>query len=159
MAQPYQPVAIPDGPAPGVTFGAPVPRLIAYLIDIFITGAASGLLFAVLGTVIAVAGSNDRGLLAGLGFMFSFLGFLAIYFLYFPYFWSHGGQTPGMKLLHVRVVRDEDGGPIGWGSGFLRLIGYAISGSVFYLGFIWILVDKRKRGWSDLIAGTCVIKA
>ena len=30
---------------------------------------------------------------------------------------------------------------------------------VFYIGFIWIFIDKRKRGWFDLIAGTVAIKA
>ena len=30
---------------------------------------------------------------------------------------------------------------------------------VFYLGYIWIFIDKRKRGWFDLIAGTVVVKA
>ena len=34
-----------------------------------------------------------------------------------------------------------------------------VASAVFYLGFIWIFVDKRKRGWFDLMAGTCVIKA
>jgi len=29
---------------------------------------------------------------------------------------------------------------------------------VFYLGYVWILVDKRRRGWHDLIAGTVMIK-
>jgi uncharacterized RDD family membrane protein YckC len=29
---------------------------------------------------------------------------------------------------------------------------------VLYLGYIWILIDKRRRGWHDLIAGAVVIK-
>jgi uncharacterized RDD family membrane protein YckC len=29
---------------------------------------------------------------------------------------------------------------------------------VFYLGFLWVFVDGRRRGWHDLIAGTVVIK-
>ena len=41
----------------------------------------------------------------------------------------------------------------------MRLIGFYISGAIFYLGFIWILIDKRRRGWADLIAGTCVVEA
>ena len=45
------------------------------------------------------------------------------------------------------------------GSALLRLLGlYVIDGLVFYLGFIWIFVDKRKRCWHDLIAGTVVVK-
>ena len=45
------------------------------------------------------------------------------------------------------------------GAAILRLIGYWISAIVFYIGYIWIFIDKRKRGWHDLIAGTVVIKA
>jgi uncharacterized RDD family membrane protein YckC len=45
-----------------------------------------------------------------------------------------------------------------WGTGILRLIGLAVAGAVFYIGFIWIFIDKRRRGWQDLIAGTIVVK-
>ena len=64
-----------------------------------------------------------------------------------------------MKVTKIKVVRDEDGGPIGWGTGFVRLFGFFVSQLVFYIGFLWVLVDKRKRGWFDLMAGTCVVKA
>ena len=89
------------------------------------------------------------------------LAFLAIFVVdiaYFPYFWKTRGQTPGMRQFQLYVVRDRDGGPITSGQAVLRLIGYWIDGVVFYLGFIWILIDSRKRGWHDLIAGTVVIK-
>ena len=78
--------------------------------------------------------------------------------LYFPFFWARGGQTPGMRPFDLRVVRDSDGSRIGWGTAFLRLIGLWVAGAVFYIGYIWIFVDKRRRGWQDLIAGTVVIK-
>jgi uncharacterized RDD family membrane protein YckC len=78
--------------------------------------------------------------------------------LYFPYFWANGGRTLGMRPFNLRVVRDSDGGPIGWGTAILRLIGLWVAGAVFYLGYIWIFIDKRRRGWQDLIAGTVVIK-
>ena len=79
--------------------------------------------------------------------------------MYFPYFWKTSGQTAGAKMMEIKVVRDADGGPLTWGAAILRLIGYSISAAVFYIGFIWIFIDKRKRGWFDLIAGTVVIKA
>ena len=40
----------------------------------------------------------------------------------------------------------------------LRLVGPYVAGAVFYIGFIRIFVDKRRRGWQDLIAGTVVVK-
>jgi len=29
---------------------------------------------------------------------------------------------------------------------------------VVYLGYVWIFIDARRRGWHDLIAGTVVIE-
>jgi uncharacterized RDD family membrane protein YckC len=26
-----------------------------------------------------------------------------------------------------------------------------------FLGFFWILIDDRRQGWHDKIAGTCVV--
>jgi uncharacterized RDD family membrane protein YckC len=132
---------------------------VGYVIDGFITGAAMLALGLVLGAIIGFAGESGRNFIAGLGFILYFLAILVIWFLYFPYFWQKSGQTPGMKVTRIKVVRDEDGGPIGWGTGFVRLFGFFVSQLVFYIGFLWVFVDKRKRGWFDLMAGTCVVEA
>lgn len=159
--QPYPPSAPPavDGPAPGVRFASPVARFVGYLIDGFVTGAAYLLISLVLGVIVAFAGSNGLDFLVGMGIILYFLAFLVLWLVYFPYFWSRGGQTPGMKVMRIKVVRDEDGGPVSFGSGVVRLLGYFVSSAVLYLGFIWILIDRRKRGWHDLMAGTCVVEA
>jgi uncharacterized RDD family membrane protein YckC len=83
---------------------------------------------------------------------------LAVSVLYFPFFWQSSGQTPGMRPFRLWVVRDRDGSSFGWGTASLRLLGLYVAASVFYLGFLWIFVDKRRRGWQDLIAGTIVIE-
>ena len=44
------------------------------------------------------------------------------------------------------------------GKGVLRYLGYFVSTFVFMLGFIWVALDSRKRGWHDYIAGTVVVK-
>jgi uncharacterized RDD family membrane protein YckC len=142
------------GPAPGVEFAEPGARLVGYIIDILINVGAVialtvvGIILAAVLPILAIA---------------PFLAVIIIPLIYFPYFWSregpHNGQTPGMRQMGIRVVRDTDGGPITLGPAVLRLIGYWISGFVFYIGYIWIFIDKRRRGWFDLIAGTVVVKA
>jgi uncharacterized RDD family membrane protein YckC len=62
-----------------------------------------------------------------------------------------------MRAAGIRVVRDRAGGPIGGGAAILRLVGSWISVAAFYLGYVWVLIDERRRGWHDLLAGTCVI--
>ena len=81
--------------------------------------------------------------------------------MYFPFFWQRTGQTPGMQALNIRVVRDKDGGTgRAGGTAILRLIGYGINSIVFGLpiGWLWILFDSRRRGWTDLIGSTVVVK-
>jgi len=138
------------GPAPGVVFAGPGARLVAYIVDVIIVTVVVVLL-SILGVALAVT----IPLLAVL----PIVAIIVIPLVYFPYYWSSSGQTPGMKMMGIRVVRDRDGGPVTGGQAVLRLLGYWVSGFVFYLGYIWIFIDKRKRGWHDLIAGTVVVEA
>ena len=150
------------GPAPGVEFADFGPRLVAYLIDILIVVG-----FWIIGTVIwatvaaGTGGITTRGMDAAAGAVLTVvvIVFTLVSLAYFPYFWARSGATPGMRMMGIRVVRDLDGGPISTGQAILRLVGYWVSGLVLYLGYIWILIDKRRRGWHDLIAGTVVIKS
>jgi uncharacterized RDD family membrane protein YckC len=156
------------GPAPGIRFGSYGARFVAYLIDGLILGVvvtaailvwAAAALFA---AQAAIATAENVGDAVGAAFAGTFLAVFAIVLVvtlgYFPFFWARGGQTPGMKPFGLRVVRDKDGGPLGAGTAILRLLGLYVSGLVLYLGFIWVFIDKRRRGWHDLIAGTVVIE-
>jgi len=133
-----------------VSFASAGSRLVAYIVDLIVATLVSVAL-AIVGVALVVV----LPVLA----IIPFLAFFTVSLLYFPYFWQRNGQTPGMQMMGIKVVRDSDGGPITWGTAVLRLIGYWISGFVFYLGYIWVFIDKRKRGWHDLIAGTVVIEA
>jgi len=150
------------GPAPGVLFASPGARLGAYVVDILVQVGVAIVVFVIAGVVAGAAALTDSGLLQGSAIIVGVLAIL-VYFLwtifYFPYFWARGGQTPGMRVTRVKVVRDVDGGPVAFGPAFLRLVGYWVNNLTFYIGFVWIFVDKRRRGWHDLIAGTCVIEA
>jgi uncharacterized RDD family membrane protein YckC len=146
------------GPAPGVRFASHGPRLIAYIIDSILIGVIVVVATIVFGLVFAGAVASDSaGAVVG-GTLLYVIVILAVSLAYFPWFWARGGQTPGMKMFRLRVVRDADGGQISGVSAVLRLFGFWVNSVVFYIGFIWIFVDKRRRGWHDLIAGTVVIE-
>lgn len=76
---------------------------------------------------------------------------------YFIVFWMLTGQTPGLYLMGLRVVR-VDGGRVTIGVAVLRLVGYYVSAFLF-LGYIWVLIDNRRQGWHDKLAGTLVVYA
>lgn len=146
------------GPAPRLEFGGFGARLVAYLVDGFIAGLLATAV-AMLGIIVLVAGARtDSEFVSFIGVVVIVAGVVVVSLAYFPWFWVHGGATPGMKLFDLRVVRDVDGGPVSGGQAVLRLVGYWISSAIFYLGFIWVLVDKRGRGWHDLLAGTVVVR-
>jgi uncharacterized RDD family membrane protein YckC len=75
---------------------------------------------------------------------------------YFTYFHGTTGQTPGKRLMGLRVVQDT-GEALTLGVAFLRWVGYIISFVPFCMGFLWAGADRRKQGWHDKIAGTVVI--
>jgi uncharacterized RDD family membrane protein YckC len=139
----------PPGPGPGLSYGGAGERLIAYLVDGLIVGAVNVVLVIVMLALLITA---------PVLIVLPVAAIISVSLAYFPYFWQVHGQTPGMRMFQLYVVRDRDGGPITAGQAILRLVGYWVDGLVFYLGFIWILIDSRKRGWHDLIAGTVVVK-
>jgi len=152
------------GPAPGVEYAPHGARLVAYILDGIIISIASAIPLIV-GSIMLASGATiegnevtsvDPGATAAFSLLLFVAGLIAL--LYFPFFWARGGQTLGMKPFGLRVVRDRDGGRIGWGTALLRLVGLWVAAAVLYIGFIWIFIDKRRRGWQDLIAGTVVIK-
>ena len=146
------------GHAPGLAYAGYGERLVAYIVDAIILCVVF-FAIALVSLAVFAGGAASGSVSTALGG--GFLLIIAIFVVsvgYFPFFWARSGATPGMKMFHLYVVRDIDGGPISGGQAVLRLIGYWVSGAVFYLGYIWIFVDKRRRGWHDLIAGTVVVQ-
>jgi len=84
-------------------------------------------------------------------------GLFQVFFglVYFLFFWVLVGFTPGMGLVGLRLSRCN-GQQLGLGRAIVRYIGYWISFIFLGLGFIWILFDRRRQGWHDKLAGTCV---
>ena len=75
---------------------------------------------------------------------------------YFVGFWSTVGQTPGMRLMRVRVVSESGQAPSGWRS-LIRLVGLALAVILLFTGFLPALVDARRRALQDFLAGTTVV--
>jgi uncharacterized RDD family membrane protein YckC len=76
--------------------------------------------------------------------------------VYFVTFWSTAGQTPGMRLLGLRVVSHTHA-PLGIGRSAVRLLGLALSIALCFAGFLPALVDGRRRALQDFLARTVVV--
>jgi uncharacterized RDD family membrane protein YckC len=131
-------------------------RLASYLVDAVVLSIIYIALIFLFGVQIeeeAIAGGDFSTTFSAVYILMA-----AIAIGYYTYFFGNG-QTPGMKLVEIKLIRVDGVEPVGYKKGFFRWVGMEISGMVLLLGYLWILIDKKKQGWHDKIAGTYVVKA
>jgi len=108
----------------------------------------------VIGLVLSVLFNVDTtNTTAVLGALFSWTILAS---LYFTICWAAAGQTLGMRLMGLQVVR-ESGKPIGFARAFLRVVVLAFLIGPFFLGLLLVLVHPKRRAVHDLATGTVVI--
>lgn len=78
--------------------------------------------------------------------------------VYFIWFWTKKGATPGKSAMGLRVV-GADGSALTGMQSFIRFLGYIVSSLFFCLGYLWMLWDDEKRCWHDMMAGTRVVRS
>jgi uncharacterized RDD family membrane protein YckC len=138
-----------------------VTRLIAWIIDRLIISGILALLGIAITWLLNTLQLNEwlqaNGRAALIVAIVLIVTTVAIQLLYTMGFWVLVGQTPGKRVMGVRLVR-TDGGRVTWGNAIRRQVGYWLS-TFLFLGYLWILVDNRRQGWHDKLAGTLVLYA
>src|SRR6185295_16496026 len=124
----------------------------AWMFDFLIT------LIAIMGFTFAVTAASRRSVIGSNADLLSVAGLtLLLLVLNFVVLAGLGGQTAGMRILGIYIVR-VDGKPFTLKRAALRhLIGYPLSMAAFFLGFLWMLWDPRQQGWHDKLAHTIVV--
>ena len=148
-------------PAPAIApfqFADSGQRFAAFLIDSFILVVLVGVLTG-LATGLFGSSSDDAASIFACCLNVLLLGGV---FGYYTYFHANSGQTPGKKMLRIKVV-STDGSPVSTSKSMTRSFGYMFTWSlssflVGYLGFLWILWDQDKQTLHDKMASTYVIK-
>jgi uncharacterized RDD family membrane protein YckC len=134
-------------------YGGVATRAVALAIDSLL----ALLIYASASAVVAVIASLVGGIrphwVAG---MLLGAGALLVAGAYFVLFWSTAGQTPGMRLMRVRVRR-ADGQGISPARAAVRALGLALAIIPCFLGFVPALFDRRRRALPDYLAGTVVL--
>jgi uncharacterized RDD family membrane protein YckC len=78
---------------------------------------------------------------------------------YFVTFWSSTGETPGNRAMRIRVrMADSVEPPRPWRA-LVRLGALILAVIPLFAGLLPILVDARRRGLQDILAGTVVVAA
>lgn len=141
-------------PEPAVRYVGLATRAISFAIDAAvinliatIVGVAAALILSLVHlphgvqTVLAVIG--------GLAYVFWLVG-------YFVVFWSTTGQTPGARVMQIRVL-GADAPAVKPQRALLRCAGLLVAAVPLFLGFAPVLFDDRRRAFQDWLAGTVVV--
>ncbi len=92
-----------------------------------------------------------KGIMSDLGVG---IGWSSLYFTLFVSWWK--GQTPGKKLMRLRVIQLNNA-PISLWESFGRYGGYAAGLSTGLLGFLQVFWDPNRQAIQDKISATIVI--
>jgi uncharacterized RDD family membrane protein YckC len=140
---------------PDVPYAGVATRAVALAID----AALAQVIVFTGGAIVALVGSLVGDVrLDTLGRVLAATAWIAVVGTYFVLFWSTAGQTPGMRLMGLRVMTDRGIRP-GVARSVVRLVGLGLAIIPLFLGFLPVLVDARRRGLQDFLAGTVVLYA
>lgn len=131
-----------------------VTRAVAFAIDVALIDLAAAIVAIVVG--LGLSAFNLPDVVVTIAIAVGAAAFLLWSAGYFAVFWSTTGQTPGARIMGVRVVcarRDE---PVRLRTAIVRLAGMLLAAIPFCAGFLLILVDDRRRGLQDRLARTVV---
>jgi uncharacterized RDD family membrane protein YckC len=132
-------------------------RFLAAMIDTMLIGIAETIVILIVGLTSSGLGLRaTESLLAALEVLLAF-AILWGYYIVFELLWN--GQSPGKRVIGLRVVR-EGGRPITFvGSAIRNLIRIVdFLPALYGIGVVVMFVDRRSRRLGDLAAGTLVVK-
>jgi uncharacterized RDD family membrane protein YckC len=78
---------------------------------------------------------------------------------YFVFFWSSTGQTPGSRVMSIRVIDSRGRGSLKPRRALLRFIGLWLAALPLLAGLWMMLWDARRRCLQDRMARTVVVYA
>lgn len=151
----------PEAPAATATSGSLAGfgvRLLAYVVD---AGVLVGLLLALspaLTPLLDVEAATGDSPTAGLTLEFVLAAAVVVLAYWVAFESGPHGQTIGKWAVGIQVRSGADEGPISVPVALGRaLVKQFVSGLFFWLGFLWMLFDRRNRTWHDLAVDTRVV--
>ncbi len=140
-------VETPEGVEIGLRVAGPVPRFLAWAIDIALRAG----IYLALAIPLSLLGESGIGILLIVLFLLEW---------FYPVLFEvlRGGATPGKRGMGL-VVLHRDGTPVGWTAALLRnLVRFVDFLPLAYgCGLVTMLADREFRRLGDLAAGTVVV--
>jgi uncharacterized RDD family membrane protein YckC len=147
----------PPAPAASPVYEGLVTRGIAFAVDAALINLAALIVSVSVGLALSVLDPSNS--LETVALAVAGVAYVVWTIAYFVTFWSTTGQTPGNRLLQIRVCRAGDGDALRPRKSLVRLGAMVLCALPLFAGFLPILVDNRRRGLHDMIAGSVVVSA
>lgn len=137
-------------------------RIVAVIIDSIILLIIAAIIAMPLGlSAMSMVPTNAALDMQTLFPLFSSFGLLNLvaWLAYFTYFEGTSGQTPGKRIMGIKVVKDGNK-KMTIPDAFIRTILRIIDSLFVYLvGLISVVVTEKKQRIGDMAAGTVVVRA
>lgn len=78
---------------------------------------------------------------------------LSVSFVFYGWFWTHGGQTLGMRAWKIKLINDQTGA-VTWSQAAIRFVVAIVSWLCVGLGFFWCLFNQQRLCWHDSLSKT-----
>jgi uncharacterized RDD family membrane protein YckC len=85
------------------------------------------------------------------------LEYMSIKIIYQTFFTMQYGATIGKIVMKIRVIEISTLSNPSFLSAFNRSVFRVVSEILFYLGFVWAMLDPYRRSWHDRTGRTLVI--
>ncbi len=151
-----------QAPAPAVqgtgsAFAGLATRMIAFAADaIVIDAVALFVAFVVAAGMSMLHVPNElRTIAAAVGAALAVLWAIG----YFVFFWAADGQTPGNRMMRIRVEDAAAAGPLRARRALVRVLLLPVSALPLFAGYLVILVDRRRRALHDRVVRSVVVYA
>ena len=132
-----------------------VTRTIAFVIDVAIVEAVAALVGVTVGlgvSILYIPHWLEVAIAAILG-----VAWVIWSIAYFAFFWSTTGQTPGNRVMGIRVIDAKARGPLKPHRAVLRFGALCLAALPLFAGFLMMLWDDRCRCLQDRLARTLVV--
>ncbi|HWX96049.1 MAG TPA: RDD family protein [Solirubrobacteraceae bacterium] len=134
-----------------------VTRALAFALDAAIVNGAAAIVGVVVGLGLSILHLPEEADIV----VAAVLGALWLLWTvgYFTFFWSTTGQTPGDRVMRIRVVDGRDRGSLRPLRALVRFGWVIVAAIPLLAGFLIMLWDDRRRCLQDRLARTVVIEA
>ncbi len=113
--------------------------------------------FVVTALLLAVSGGHMTDLDRPLWLLYILrVSLLLVTLLFFAGFWTHGGQTLGMRAWRLKLI-SASGDPVNWNQALWRFAAAIPSVGAFGLGLFWMLLDPERCAVHDRLSGTRLV--